>query len=61
MLRLLVFVLILGSASTVFAYMPHPPEECEEWYARNPGGHHSGCFPPFLVRHDQIQADVGLS
>ena len=61
MLLLMVFVVILGSASTAFAYKPHPPEECEEWYARNPGMSHSGCFPPFLVRHDQIQADVGLS
>lgn len=61
MLRLIVLIVILGSASTALAHRPHPPELCVKWYEEDPGSHHTGCFPPFLVRHDQIQADVGLS
>lgn len=61
MLRLMVCVVILGSASTAFAIKPHDPEVCEEWYAQNPGGRVSGCFPPFFVRHDMLHADLGLS
>jgi hypothetical protein len=61
MLRLIVCLVIFSSASTAFAYKPHDPEVCEDWYARNPDGWHSGCIRPFFVRHDMIQADLGLS
>ena len=60
-MRQIVFVVILGSASTAFADGSQPLEVCDEGDTRNPGSHHTGCVPPALVRHDQIQADVGLS